>query len=54
MHSISFFKQIAVGKDVSMNRIVRKLTMSGYMGIIREEITEEIEGKPGLQKASRM
>lgn len=28
--------------------------MSGYMGIIREEITEEIEGKPGLQKASRM
>lgn len=37
-----------------MSRTARELSVSGYMGIIREEITEEIEGKPGLQEASRM
>jgi len=37
-----------------MSRTARKLMVSGYRSIIREEITEDTEGKPGLQKASRM
>lgn len=37
-----------------MSRIMRELSLAGYMDIIREEITEETEGKPGLQKASRL
>lgn len=37
-----------------MSRIMRELSPAGYIDIIREEIAEEIEGKPGLQKASRL
>lgn len=37
-----------VSKDESMNRNVREVSSSGYMGIIKQEITEETESKPGL------